>query len=129
MCDPVLIYIDGSAAPIAPRHAASRYADRHARCAAFRIVCIGYHNAPLLLQTAKARTLCVYLTTLEQPEGHKSYANALAKSKISCMYSIFNLLSGYIKLYSIVVCSRAPILHIIANLAVYTVQSLKYLCL
>ena len=35
-------------------------ADRHARCAALRIVCIGYRNAPLLLPTAKARILCVY---------------------------------------------------------------------
>ena len=57
----LLLWTICSAAPIAPRPAASRHADRHARCAALRIVCIGYRNAPLLLPTAKARTLCVYL--------------------------------------------------------------------
>ena len=57
----LLLWTICTAAPIAPRHAASRHADRHARCAALRIVCIGYRNTPLLPPTAKARTLCVYI--------------------------------------------------------------------
>ena len=36
--------------------------DMLAARAALRIGCIGYRNAPLLLPTAKARTLCVYIT-------------------------------------------------------------------
>ena len=60
VCDKFIVIIMNYA-PIAPCHAASRHADRHARCAALRIVCIGYRNALLLLLTAKARTLCVYV--------------------------------------------------------------------
>ena len=61
LCDKFIAIIMNylfSAAPIAPRHAASRHADRHAHCTALRIVCISYRNAPL--STAKARTRCVY---------------------------------------------------------------------
>ena len=35
-------------------------------CAALLIGCIGYRNAPLLLPTAKARTLCVYIASYRE---------------------------------------------------------------
>ena len=71
LCDKFIVIFMNyicTAAPIAPRHAASRNVDRHARCAALRIVCIGYRNATLLLPTAKARALCVYFINLKEFE-------------------------------------------------------------
>ena len=63
LCDKIIVIIMYYLfrAPIAPRHESSRQADRHARCAASHCFCIGYRNATLLLPTAKARTLCVYI--------------------------------------------------------------------
>ena len=63
----------GIAIFIHPRHAASRHADRHARCAALLIGCIGYRNVPLLLLTAKAFTLCVYYPRAVHCEGPPSF--------------------------------------------------------
>ena len=87
----LLLWTICSSAPIAPRHAASRHADRQwptcSLCCIAYCLCIGYLNPPLLLPTAKARTLCVYIENSMNWNSNGKHSH----HQMACKRHIFRL--------------------------------------